>query len=139
MATALKWVLVFLDPAWNISTVAWVLWFKVISCQPGGRDHSAVILKGIIISKLKLSSEVASEGKDEVILVVFKIPIFAYIFTCIGIRGISDGQPAAERRPVSKKQENPYVRQKDGARAREKWEQRARSDRSYMAIYNGTR
>ena len=77
-------------------------------------------MKGIIISKLKLPSEAASEGKDEVILVVFKIPIFEYIFTCIGIRGISDGQPAAERRPVSKKQESPYVRQKDGARPREK-------------------
>lgn len=77
-------------------------------------------MKGIIISKLKLSSEAASEGKDEVILVVFKIPIFEYIFTCIGIRGIGDGQPAAERRPVSKTQEDPYVRRKGGARAGEK-------------------
>lgn len=52
-----------------------------------GRDHPAVVLKGIIISKLKLSSEAASEDKDEMILVVFKMDIFKYIFTFIGMRG----------------------------------------------------
>lgn len=52
--------------------------------------------------------------------VVFEIKFFKYIFTCPKIKGIREGQPKAERRPMSREQENPYMRQKDGARPREK-------------------
>ena len=48
----------------------------VIQSNNIGRDHPAVVLKGIIISKLKFSSEAASEDKDEMRLVVFKLDIF---------------------------------------------------------------
>lgn len=45
-----------------------------------GREHPAVILKGIIISKHRFSSETANEDRDEVTLAVFESDFLKMLF-----------------------------------------------------------
>lgn len=60
------------DPTWNIS-LGFVLQNSIIISVDSQLVVSILqlFLKGMIISKLKLSSETADENKDEVALLVF--------------------------------------------------------------------